>query len=86
MRLHTYLCAFRSPAVHGIVASSWVDKEGKSVQAFADNESSAQVASVADLVAQTFNGESLVLSVSSDAALARTLAVHPSLTQEYPEW
>lgn len=75
-----------SPSVHGIIASSWKDKNGKDVTAFVDEQSTAQVANVADLVAQTFNGESLILSVSSDAALAHTFAVHPSLTKENPEW
>ena len=63
-------------SAHGIVGASWKNEKGQVVDAFdpARPESFAAVSNLADAVSSSTQGKGLTLSVSGNAALARSFA------------
>ncbi|GAB5368141.1 hypothetical protein AAMO2058_001292800 [Amorphochlora amoebiformis] len=69
------------PAVHGIVADTWVD-EGEKQTAYT-NGNHASVANLADLTTQYFGDESLAISMSSSREEAFAFAPHTITKNSY---
>lgn len=81
----TSISTGEAPARHGVVGRYW-RYENEHITAFSSQNSAsyAQTATVADLMSQTFSGNSLTLSVSSDQQLASAFSVNIGLKQ--PQW
>jgi hypothetical protein len=73
----------RHPQEHGIVGASF-PADGKTAYKSASSWSAR--ANLADVLAQTFDGQSLLVSASASSQLANAFCVHPSLRAQHPEW
>jgi len=82
--LSASLAAGATPSVHGIVSKTWLGENGVERHAYMENSAdfSAVSANLADIVLQTFGSKSLLVSMSSDRALAGAHCVNPALQQE----
>lgn len=54
----------RSPSEHGIVGCEWQDSQGETVKAYSSPQSASYRANVADILGQSFRGQSLTVSFS----------------------
>jgi len=80
----TLICG-KSPSVHGIVARQWENPFGVSMSAFR-SRAVPVVSNLADIISQTFHGQSLVISASSDFQFASALGAHQYLLNQRPLW
>ena len=64
-----------SSAIHGITNSTWVNN-GLKVEAFSSIDSVANVATIADLFTQKFEGKSMIYSMSSQLSAAKATNVN----------
>jgi len=70
------------PSSHGIVGRQWRSKStGGSVSAFNEANEYGQVANLADIISQSFHGQSVVVSFSSDWQQAKLHSVNPNSKQ-----
>lgn len=75
-----------TPRVHGVTACSWAasPQQGDVVSAMTAAPAAAPaVASVADRLAQSFDGRSLQVAVSGNEKLANSLGLHPELAASF---
>jgi len=73
-----------APSAHGIVARQWQSKaDGRTINAL-DENGSAQTATLGDVLGQTFEGQSLLMSMSSDWQYARLHSLNPALASLSP--
>jgi hypothetical protein len=74
----------RTPSQHGIVGKAWKNP----IRSFTAYKAQAlpTVASVSDIIAQSFGGQSLIVSASGCYQMASSMAVHQYLHSENPFW
>eukprot|EP01133_Synstelium_polycarpum_P017930 gene17930-21388_t len=73
----TTLAAGVTPEEHGIVGASWMNENGKKVNAYSTGANSRSLkANVADVFSQTFKGQSLILTASSSQQFVAATGVH----------
>lgn len=73
------------PKEHGVVGSTW-EQDGASVSAFLEATAFSNTATAADLLAQTFQGQSLIVSASSDAQQSLAYCSNFELLKAHAEW
>jgi hypothetical protein len=73
----------KAPSSHGVVASRWKSSD-RTVDAYSNSQSASQTANLADLLSQTFDGKSMILSVSSDWQQAALNSLNPNLRTSHP--
>jgi len=78
----TTIASGQTPSVHGIVSGSWRSK-GRTLFGYSTVQSRS--ANFADVLSQSFAGQSLVLSVSGDFQSAAAFSVHPEI-QDQMNW
>lgn len=67
-----------TPSTHGIVGPSWRRANGDLVLAY-DADALPVSANIADIIAQEFDGRSLVVSASASSSFSYAFAVHSDL-------
>jgi len=88
MTLVTSLISGRKPAEHGIVAQQWKNSDGSTARGYSSTDPStwSQVANLPDLIYQTFDGQSLIVSLSGNEQNAKANSVNPALQDTHPTW
>jgi len=71
----TTLATGHGPSIHGVVNKTWISTEGKMI-AFSTLETSPQVVNIADVVSNTFQGKSLIVSASADSQMTSIFSVN----------
>jgi len=79
LAVETTLSTAQPPSKHGIISASWPNNKGEEVYAFLDTSASNRVASLADVISQTFNGESLTVSMSGSTQQALAFCQNDAL-------
>ncbi|EFA84187.1 hypothetical protein PPL_03262 [Heterostelium album PN500] len=72
-----------TPAVHGVVGSHWETPSGERMNAY-QKKGISLAANLADVITETYNGKSLIISASSKAGLAGSTAVHQQVAKKIP--
>jgi len=81
--LSTTIATGKYPSQHGIVSGIWKNKDGSEVSAFSPSSGSKR-ANIADILFQTFDGNSLTVSASSDKLHSSAHCVNPALSSDHP--
>jgi hypothetical protein len=85
--LATTLATGKLPSEHGIVSKTWERRDGRTFAFVSEGPKAAPlVANVADVLQQTFNGESLIVSTSSDPQQAFAYCPNYSLMKANTDW
>ncbi|GAM21793.1 hypothetical protein SAMD00019534_049680 [Acytostelium subglobosum LB1] len=72
-----------TPDVHGIVGSHWETPGAERMNAYRE-KAIALSANLADVLTQTYAGQSLIISGSSSSAMTGASAVHRDVAKQYP--
>eukprot|EP00808_Paulinella_micropora_P032124 g6280.t1 len=75
----------RMPSEHGIVGSSWQENK-ETVHAFLEADAFSQTSTVADILSQTFQGQSLIVSASADAQQSLAYCSNYKLMAQHSDW
>jgi hypothetical protein len=84
--LLTTLISGSAPSQHGIIANKWMEQGSKIIQAFENSVSQPLVANFPSILSQSSEGQSLVMSFSSNPQFAAALGTHYALFAQQPDW
>jgi len=88
MSLAASLISGQKPSRHGIIADKWKTVDDSLVHGYSsdDPKTWSRAANLPDLISQSFDGQSLIVSLSGNEQHAKANSVNPRLAGSHPTW